>query len=96
MTGPFYPTRNDARYPASVTVYYPLHPFYRRGPLAVRQRCGAGNVQQVQVDIDQVRQAVPLWMTDEDGCARMTIGFETLCSLASMLELCSLLRSLAL
>ena len=95
-TGRFYATRNDARYPRFVTVHYPLHPFYGRGELPVRQRCGVGDVEQIQVEVDQQRQAVPIWMTDEEGCARMTISFEPLCSLTSLLDLLALLRSTGL
>jgi hypothetical protein len=93
LTGILYATRNDARYPRFVTVQYPLHPFYGRGSLSVRQRCGVGDVEQVYVDSEQTRQAIPLWMTDEEGCARMTIGFDPCCSLKALLELRSLLRS---
>ena len=91
--GGFYSTRNDARYPRFVTVHYPLHPFYRGGSLTVRQRCGVGDVEQLYVDCEQTRQAIPLWMTDEEGCARMTIGLDPCCSLKRCLELRSLLRS---
>jgi hypothetical protein len=96
MAGWFYAQRDDARYPRFVTVFYPLHPFCGRGTLVVRQRCGAGGALQVQVELEQKLQAVPLWMTDEEGCARMTISFEPFCSLTSMLELRSLLWSLGL
>ena len=95
-TGPFSAPRNDARYPRFVTVHYPLHPFYGRGELRIRQRCGVGDVEQIQVEVDQQRQAVPIWMTDEEGCARMTISFEPLCSLTSLLDLLALLRSTGL
>jgi hypothetical protein len=91
--GCIYSTRNDARYPRFVTVHYPLHPFYRSGSLTVRQRCGVGDVEQLYVDCGQTRQAIPLWMTDEEDCARMTIGFDPCCSLKALLELRSLLRS---
>ena len=37
----YHPTRNDARYPRLVTVYYPLHPLFGRENLPVRQRSGA-------------------------------------------------------
>jgi hypothetical protein len=74
-------------------VHYPLHPFYRSGPLTVRQRCGVGDVEQLYVDFEQTRQAVPLWMTNEEGCARMTIGFDPSCSLKALLELRSLLQA---
>ncbi len=94
--GRFCATRNDARYPRFVTVHYLLHPFYGRGELPVRQRCGVGDVEQIQVEVDQQRQAVPIWMTDEEDCARMTIGFEPLCSLTSLLDLLALLRSTGL
>ncbi len=94
ITGWFYSTRNDARYPRSVTVHYPLHPFYRSGSLTVRQRCGVGDVEQLYVDCGQTCQAIPLWMTDEEGCSRMTIGFDPRCSLEALSELRSLLQSI--
>ena len=93
MAGWFYSPRNDARYPRFVTVHYPLHPFYCRGLLTVRQRCGVGDVEQLYVDYEQTRQAIPMWMTDEDGCARMTIGLDPCCSLKALSELRSLLRA---
>jgi hypothetical protein len=35
-------------------------------------------------------------MTDKEDCARMTMGFEPLCSLPSLLDLLALLRSTGL
>ena len=92
-TGRFYPTRNDARYPSEVIVHYPLHPLFGRGKLPVCRRRGIGNVEHVEVQADDVRQAIPLWMTDEQLCSRLTIGIEACCSLTAFLELLSLLRS---
>ena len=96
IAGPFCSTRNDARYPRLVTVHYPLHPFFGRKSLTVRQRCGAGEVEQVIVEFEKKLQAIPLWMTDEEACGRMTIGIEPMCSLASLVKLHSLLQSTGL
>ena len=89
-TGWFYPTHNDARYPRFVTVYYPLHPLYGRENLPVHQRSGASSVAQVVVECEQQCRAVPLWMTDQQRCFAMTIGFDPQCALLSLLELTSL------
>ena len=91
FAGWFYPTRNDARYPRSVTVYYPLHPLFGRENLPVRQRSGATSVAQVVVEFEQQRHAVPLWMTDQHRCSAMTIGFDPQCALSSLLALTSLI-----
>jgi hypothetical protein len=77
-------------------VHYPLHLFHGRGTLNVRQRCGAGEIEQVIVEFEQKLQAIPMWMTDEQGCGRMTIGVEPVCSLASLAKLHALLRSTGL
>ena len=95
-TGWNYPTSNDARYSSFVAVHYPLHPFFGRGELPVCRRRGIGNVQHVEVEVDEVQQAVPLWMTDEQLCQRLTIGLTPHCSLTSLLELLSLLRAAGL
>jgi hypothetical protein len=93
ITGWFHTTRHDARYPREVTVHYPLHPFYGCGSLVVRQRYGVGGVEQFVVDCEQKCQAIPVWMTDQEACARMTTGFDPCCSLQAILELRALLRS---
>ena len=87
------PTRNDARYPSEVIVHYPLHPFFGRGKLPVVRRYGIGNVEHVEVQVNDVCHAVPVWMTDERFCGRMTIGFDPFCSLTALLQLLSLLGS---
>jgi hypothetical protein len=74
-------------------VHYPLHPFFGRGELTVRRRHGIGNVEHVEVQTADVRQAVPVWMTDEQLCRRLTIGFDPFCSLTALLQLDSLIRS---
>ncbi len=86
-------TRRDARYPGTVTVYYPLHPLYGRGELPVHRRYGIGEVEQVEVKTGAGRQAVPVWMTDEQQCRHMTLGLDPRCSLASLSKLLSLLGS---
>jgi hypothetical protein len=95
-TGRFYSTHHDARYCKAVIVHYPLHPFFGRGELPVRRRRGNGHVQYVEVQVDSVQQAVPLWMTDEQFCKRLTIGLTPHCSSMSLLELLALLRSTGL
>lgn len=77
-----------------MTVHYPLHPLHGRGSLRVRQRFGAGGVAQYVVEAANTIQAVPVWMTDEGYCARMTFGFDAFCSVEALLELQSLLQSL--
>ena len=92
-SGRFYPTHNDARYLGEVVVYYPLHPFFGRGKLPVCRRRGTGHAEHVEVQIDGVRQALPLWMTDERFCNRLTMGFEPVCALTALLELILLVHS---
>lgn len=94
--GRFYSTRNDARYPSEAIVHYPLHPFHGRGALPIRRRLGTGSTEQLDLEVGQQRQVVPAWMTDEQLCARMTIGFDPRCSMAALLELLSLIQSAGL
>ena len=96
LTGRFYPTHHDARYSTAVIVHYPLHPLCGRGELPACRRRGIGNVQHVEVQVDGVQQAVPVWMTDEQLCKRLTMGLMPHCSSASLLELIALLRSTGL
>jgi hypothetical protein len=98
ISGLVYPTSNDARYTTgepkiqkSVVVHYPLHPLYGRGDLLVCRRRGVGNLEHVEVEIDQQQQAIPRWMTDEKFCQRLTIGHMPQVSLTALLELLSLL-----
>ena len=93
FTGLVYPTSNDARYSKTVVVHYPLHPFFGRGELPVCRRRGIGNIQHVEVEIDNEQQAVPLWMTDELLCQHFVISLEPNCSLSALLELFSLLQA---
>jgi hypothetical protein len=92
-SGWIYPTHHDARYPAFVTVYYPLHLLYGRGSLRVRQRFGVGGVAQYVVEMENIIQSVPVWMTDEAYCSRLTFGLDPLCAMRALLELQSLLQS---
>ena len=92
----FCSTHHDARYSKAVIVHYPLHPFFGRGELAVARRRGTGRVQHVEVRVDNVQQAVPLWMTDEQFCKRLTMGLTPYCSTVCLLELVALLRSTGL
>jgi hypothetical protein len=86
------PDRNDARYPGKVKVYYSLHPLFGQD-VPVFRRYGRGESQQVEVQLAGRRQGVPGWMTDEDRCARFSLGTEPRCSLASLLELVRLLQA---
>ncbi len=96
LTGWFYSTHQDARYCTAVIVHYPLHPLCSRGELPVCRRRGIGNVQHLEVQVDGGPQAVPLWMTDEQLCKRLTTGLTPFCSSASLLELLALLHSTGL
>lgn len=93
MTGPFYPAHDDARYPGTVCVHYSFHPFYGRGELLVRRSYGVRKLEQVDVEVDGRRQAVPVWMTDAACCARMTFGDTPFCEWDALVELLSLLCS---
>ncbi len=96
LSGRFYSTRNDARYPSAATVRYPLHPLVGQGALPIRRRLGTGSNEQFELEVGQQGQVVPAWMTNEQLCARMTMGFDPRCSMASLLELLSLLQSAGL
>ena len=96
LGGRFYPTHHDARYSPAVIVHYPLHPLSGHGELSVCRRRGIGDVQHVEVKVDGVQQAIPLWMTDEELCKRLTIGLTPRCSSVSLLELLALLHSTGL
>ena len=52
-----------------------------------------GNAEYLEVEFQGQRQAVPVWMTDEQLCAGMTLGIVPLCSLSHLSQLQSLLRS---
>lgn len=88
-------SQNDARYPGKVTVIYPLHPFHGRGELPVVRRYGSGRAEQVEVETASRRQIVPLWMTDEDRCQRLSVGADPRCSLTALWELIALLQTSA-
>lgn len=94
--GCIYPARNDARYAGFVIVHYPFHPFFGRGELPVTRRYGIHDVDQVEVDVEGRQQALPVWMTDCDCCAFMTIDHEPQCSCESLLQLQSLIQSTGL
>jgi hypothetical protein len=94
--GWFCPARNDARYRSSVRVHYSLHPFFTRGELAVTRRYGVGNVEHVEVQVEEGPQAVPVWMVDQEQCCQMTMGLDPQCSLASLLQLRVLLEQIRL
>ena len=93
LPGRFYSTRNDARYPSDAIVHYPLHPLYGRSALPIRRRLGTGGTEQLDLEVGQQRQVAPAWMTDEQLCARMTVGFDPRCSMPALLELLSLIQS---
>jgi hypothetical protein len=96
ITGILYSTHNDARYPSVATVHYPLHPLYGRGSLPIRQRVGTGSTEVLLLDAEHTGQVVPAWMSDEQRCTRMTIGCDPRCSIASLLDLLSLVHSTGL
>jgi len=86
-------SQNDARYPAKVTVFYPLHPFYGGGEFPVVRRYGTGRVEQVEVKTARRRQVLPLWMTDQDHCRQFSVGADPRCSVPALWELAALLRA---
>jgi hypothetical protein len=53
------PTRNDARYPGNVSVWYPFHPFYASDGLIVVRHFGCRDVEYVEIAAAETRQAVP-------------------------------------
>lgn len=79
-----------------MSVHYPLHPFFGRGELPVTRRYGIHDVDQVEVDVDGVQQALPVWMTDADCCASMTIDHEPRSTCRSLLQLLALIRATGL
>ena len=77
-------------------MHYPLHPFFGRGELPVTRRYGIHDVDQVEVDVDGVQQALPIWMTDSDCCTAMTIDHEPRSACRSLVELQALIRATGL
>jgi hypothetical protein len=83
---------NDARYPGSVTIQYPFHPFRGR-ELPVSRRFGAGETLQFELQADDRRVLVPAWMTDAERCRQLTAGDEPRTSITALLQLARLLKS---
>ena len=77
-------------------VHYPLHPFHGLGELPVCRHYGIGEIKHVEVQVGEKRQAVPVWMTNAESCAEMTLGLEPICSLTSLLELVGMLQATGL
>ena len=94
-TTAFQPHRHDARYPGKVTVCYPLHPLHSR-ELEVfrlyRLDCGP----HVEVQLEQRRLAIPLWMTEQDLVESLTLGVDPRCSRQALLRLAKLLEQAGL
>jgi len=86
------PTRNDARYPGKVSVWYPYHHLFGVGDLSVVRQFGFRNVKYVELAA-QKRQAVPAWMLDQDRCAEMTYGLQPAADMAALLELADWLQA---
>ena len=86
------PTRDDARYPGKVSVWYPYHPLYGVHDLSVVREFGCWDVQYVELAA-QKRQAIPAWMLDQERCAQMTCGLQPTVDLAALLELANWLQA---
>ncbi len=86
------PTPDDTRYPGNATLFYPLHPLFGRTTLVVR-RSEQDGWEHVLFDGKADRVFVPVWMTNQQLCACMTLGFEPQCSLTALLDLSGLLRA---
>jgi hypothetical protein len=83
---------NDARYPGSVTIHYPFHPFHGR-ELRVARRFAAGDVLRFELQADDRLVLVPAWMTDADRCRQLTAGDEPRAAMTALLQLAALLKS---
>jgi hypothetical protein len=53
---------------------------------------GCRDVEYVEIQGPQARQAVPAWMLDEERCAQMTCGLQPAVDLATLLDLADWLR----
>lgn len=89
------PCRNDARYPGRVTVFYPLHPLHLQELEVFRPRRLDGG-QHVEVQLQQRRLAIPLWMTRQEQVERLTLGRDPRCSPEALLQLTRLLQQAGL
>jgi hypothetical protein len=83
--------RNDARYPGSVTIHYPLHPFYGQ-EFPVARGFGTDNALQFELQADDRRVLVPAWMTDVDRCRQLTADGDLHASMFALLELVDLVQ----
>ena len=81
------PTRHDARYQGKVSVCYPFHPFFRKHDFCVMRKFGCRDVEYLDLQCPEVRQAVPSWMVDADLCGQMTCGLQPATDLPTLLEL---------
>ena len=85
--GTLKPTRHDARYQGKVSVCYPFHPFFRKHDFCVMRKFGCRDVEYLDLQCPEVRQAVPSWMVDADLCGQMTCGLQPATDLPTLLEL---------
>jgi hypothetical protein len=92
VSGTLKPTRHDARYQGSVSVWYPFHPFFREHDFCVMRKFGCGGVEYLDLRGSEVRQAVPAWMVDADRCGQMTCGLQPAVGLPTLLELARWLK----
>jgi hypothetical protein len=85
--GTLKPTRHDARYQGTVSVWYPFHRFFRKHDFRVMRKFGCRDVEYLDLQCPEVRQAVPSWMLDADLCGQMTCGLQPAVDLPTLLEL---------
>ncbi len=81
------PTRDDARYQGGVFVWYPFHPQYNKHKLVVVRRFDCHCVDYLELSGPDGRQAIPVWMVEQDRCREMTCGLVPAANLAALIEL---------
>ena len=82
---------NNARYLGRITVLYPLHPLQGR-EVDVFHSHRLDDRLHVEVQLEQRRLVIPLWMTDADRVEAMTLGVDPACSCQALLRLAKLLE----
>jgi hypothetical protein len=84
---------DNARYPGTVKIEYPLHPLFGQEVRAV-QLDAKGRKGQLLIESVEDRRCLPAWMTDPARCALLTFGWQPFASCQTLRQLDELLNAL--